>query len=981
MDPYKGIQCIMLSRDGTCDLEAAEFAGFVWVSLKAYLPSREQCKSAKKGPPILSPFSKYNALRIPTPEEMKCTAYFGLRCHVSQAKDIAAANPIGVANAQVEVHLCGRAMSTHVVKMSNNPTWDTTLGGKRFNEIQLPCLAWPGCTNYDNATYSVKDEDAGDEIGEFWLEQYHMLRAAPRIEVRVVEKVSGKSVMLGHCYIAPEQCFHTQQDPQWVELFKGNPEVDEGRLLLAMQLIHSEDPLYKSTIGDLVPQRTDEHNGTKQVASGAAPIEWAAEDVEIPWVDNLRVPNAYFDRRKMPSTARFGIDAAERAEVTMREAKIQVQVLGLRDMVPELKLNAPSLYMYVQTTEKWDGDPMGCKHTREWARPTAFDPNFKEQFELEVLLPDDAEYAPSLEFLVFDTVGLFGAKQVVAWGSVPLSEFYPQAIAAAAEDNDDDEDEAAMKRKLKQERRQKLIDLTNELLQAGTISAKDAKTLQKAFFREQGQEEDGPVSHAFDLYMSAPSEAAFVEVTEAWLLSKEKKEIQEKMKKEEARKKKEADQKLKREKAEAKREQQEARKEDDRRRKEERAAQKAEEKRRATEEKEQLDMQRQQDRADAKAAKQRAKEAELRGDLPSEEEDAGPWIAGQASAMRARTGGALAAEEAGESDDEGRWVGADGVDEDADVGPSAAGPGGGGLSAGRSQGGAGGEAGSGGSTGEEAHLDEVGVGLLDGGAGEAGPSGDVNGAADAGPSGDHVDAGDNPDEARAVGAGEAAGGAGGGADEGPGGFSAGNEVYAAVLDEDDQARPVLRPVALLCGGAQPVRWTKRVQLVRGRDEACPLSTGGKGGVPRCPAPCPPRCDQGGCVRVCRRSPHGSFCISMTLAHLSRSLSLSLSPSLVLPAKDLNAFLSLSLSLVVTASGLTASLPLSCRSPTDRRLSTRPTGSRTRSGWFSGGTSRTRSRWRRRATGVRCSSRPSTRSRSSTGVSRTRSGATRSRSGW
>jgi hypothetical protein len=55
MDPYKGIQCIMLSRDGTCDLESAEFAGFVWVSLKAYLPSREQCKSAKKGPPILSP--------------------------------------------------------------------------------------------------------------------------------------------------------------------------------------------------------------------------------------------------------------------------------------------------------------------------------------------------------------------------------------------------------------------------------------------------------------------------------------------------------------------------------------------------------------------------------------------------------------------------------------------------------------------------------------------------------------------------------------------------------------------------------------------------------------------------------------------------------------------------------------------------------------------------------------------------------------
>ena len=40
-----------------------------------------------------------------------------------------------------------------------------------------------------------------------------------------METVNGKKQLLGHCYVAPEQCFHTQQDPQWIELFKGNPEV------------------------------------------------------------------------------------------------------------------------------------------------------------------------------------------------------------------------------------------------------------------------------------------------------------------------------------------------------------------------------------------------------------------------------------------------------------------------------------------------------------------------------------------------------------------------------------------------------------------------------------------------------------------------------------------------------------------------------------------------------------------------------------
>lgn len=79
-----GLQCLELKRDGTCAIDPSEPVGFLWVSLKAYLPSRAQCLSAKKGPPILSPFTKYNKIPIPTPEQLKCTARFGLRLHIFQ---------------------------------------------------------------------------------------------------------------------------------------------------------------------------------------------------------------------------------------------------------------------------------------------------------------------------------------------------------------------------------------------------------------------------------------------------------------------------------------------------------------------------------------------------------------------------------------------------------------------------------------------------------------------------------------------------------------------------------------------------------------------------------------------------------------------------------------------------------------------------------------------------------------------------------
>ena len=153
MDPYIGMQCIKLDRDATCELEPTDFAGFIWVSLKMYVPSRTNCSNAVKGPPILSPFVKYNEISIPTPQQLKCEEIFSLRAHISQAKDLPSANTVGMANAFVEVVFCGKKMRTHTVNGSNSPTWDCTLSGANFNDFLLPSVSWPGCDDFGSDQY------------------------------------------------------------------------------------------------------------------------------------------------------------------------------------------------------------------------------------------------------------------------------------------------------------------------------------------------------------------------------------------------------------------------------------------------------------------------------------------------------------------------------------------------------------------------------------------------------------------------------------------------------------------------------------------------------------------------------------------------------------------------------------------------------------------------------------------------------------
>jgi hypothetical protein len=227
LDPYRGMQCVVLDRDGTCDLGEYDFAGFVWISLKMYVPSRRNCATPHRGgPPILSPFAKYKDLPIPTPLQLRCTDYFGLRVHIYQAKDLPSEQKSGVANAYVQVRFMNKEMQTKAVMGSNSPTWDESLMGRNFNEIELPCLGWPGACGEDlqqlkyptdptDYKYNPKDDEwdidaNSDEYAKRWVRNYMMLRCAPRIEVRVMENVGGTPVMLGRCYVRPEECYHTQ---------------------------------------------------------------------------------------------------------------------------------------------------------------------------------------------------------------------------------------------------------------------------------------------------------------------------------------------------------------------------------------------------------------------------------------------------------------------------------------------------------------------------------------------------------------------------------------------------------------------------------------------------------------------------------------------------------------------------------------------------------------------------------------------------
>ena len=497
MDPYIGVQCLELERDGTCVLGDDDFPGRIWASCKCYLPSRENCKSAIKGPPILSPFTKYNRLRIPSPEQMAgCIQRFSLRCHIYQASDLPASNPVGIADSFVEVIFMGRRKRTHTVYGSNFPTWDVTLAGGPLNDVEIPCLGWPG-RRFTYEDSNVQSEyDVAAEPGEqfnstIWRRNQAMLRFVPWIEVRV-EEAGG--MLLGRCFVDPSTCLHTLQDPQWYELFKGNPDLDEGKILVSMQLIHKADPLLAYPVIEPYPIRT-ETDKDEDFAS---------------------------DRDRVGTHIKE--EFSKTKAVKMRDCRVQVQILGLRDIEESLELTNPSVAIFIQTTDRWDADK-GFSFLATQSKGGADDhhnQNFMETLELKVQLPDDIDYAPCLEFVIFDDRSSFGwgkRREIVAWGSKSLSDLYPQGTDAMVEEDlqeEEDEDIAAIKRQEAKELSKTFRSILQDFEAKQTMELKDSKVLKRAF--NEHPDEENPVRNAAKIFAEAPSEAAFVNISEDHLL-------------------------------------------------------------------------------------------------------------------------------------------------------------------------------------------------------------------------------------------------------------------------------------------------------------------------------------------------------------------------------------------------------------------------------------------------------------------------------
>jgi hypothetical protein len=105
------------------------------------------------------------------------------------------------------------------------------------------------------------------------------------------------------------------------------------------------------------------------------------------------------------------------------------------------------------------------------------------------------------------------------------------AVDEALDDEDDEEDEAARLRREKLRRKQLFAQLVGELNSAGTITAVEAKRLERHFKNETEKGFEGEVTKAFNLYMNAPSDDQFISRTESFLLSSQKKVLEAQQKK------------------------------------------------------------------------------------------------------------------------------------------------------------------------------------------------------------------------------------------------------------------------------------------------------------------------------------------------------------------------------------------------------------------------------------------------------------------
>eukprot|EP00286_Rhodomonas_abbreviata_P029934 CAMPEP_0181296508 /NCGR_PEP_ID=MMETSP1101-20121128/4743_1 /TAXON_ID=46948 /ORGANISM="Rhodomonas abbreviata, Strain Caron Lab Isolate" /LENGTH=1125 /DNA_ID=CAMNT_0023401381 /DNA_START=105 /DNA_END=3480 /DNA_ORIENTATION=- len=475
LNPYQGYQYIELHSDVSCSLGPADPAGFVGFSAKLWMPTRFKCANGPpKGPPVLSPWMAWNVHPIipPWDDNLKWLRFFNIKAHVYQARSLGAKNETGVANAYVELrYLKAPPVKTHTAYLTNNPTFDTTLTLADQELFLLPENRLEGAEEY------IPDAEDHTDVRRNWS----MLRLAPRFEIRVYEDIGGEAVLLGRNYLDPSQILPRKTNPQQLELFKGNPDIVEGSLLVSFQVIETSEKIAKEPPQPLVPDKSKVNIDDEDTWCSKAPIR----------------------------------------RVDMFDSKIQIQILGLRDLTSPHPFGLPIVSPQIEIC---CDDPKTSQWTKTASRPSGTDANFMECVEIEVRMPMEKRYAPFLDFYVYDhsTMGMgfelpWNAQRppIVAYGSMATEDFYPSEKDDESDVEDgqepDENDEAAQKKRKEKERKKKFAIMIKELKRENELNMKEINMLNTLYTKK-----DEAVIRAFEQYIDAPDNLKFIERVESF---------------------------------------------------------------------------------------------------------------------------------------------------------------------------------------------------------------------------------------------------------------------------------------------------------------------------------------------------------------------------------------------------------------------------------------------------------------------------------
>ena len=206
-------------------------------------------------------------------------------------------------------------------------------------------------------------------------------------------------------------------------------------------------------------------------------------------------------------------------------------MLGLRDLSSPYPFGRPVLKPQIEVC---CDDPKTAITTKPSGNPSGSDANFLECVDIDVKMPEDKEYAPTIEVFVYDH-SLYGQDMsfvpgllrpvlqrptIVAYGSMPTQPFYAsdESDVGSEDSSDEENEEAAKKRKAKEEQK-KFLAMAQELRRNGTLSIHNIKTLEKMFSKK-----DEAVMGAFKQYTDDADASKFADRIVSFLITKDNRE-------------------------------------------------------------------------------------------------------------------------------------------------------------------------------------------------------------------------------------------------------------------------------------------------------------------------------------------------------------------------------------------------------------------------------------------------------------------------